>query len=253
MNTGNKKMKHLWFKKRLPVAMLLIFSASPACADNNIETLNFSSNNDFEKFGENLTNIFSHKTLFPAEQLGLTGFDIGASLNFSQSDFKLSNQSERNNDLLPVYGLHALKGLPGGFDVGLNYNILSGSKASSWSAEVRYALIEGGTAEPAVSVSGNYTRASGIDALNFDSYGVDLGVSKGFANLTPYAGIGYVMAKVDPEVTNLDTSVNLKTQDFSMVKFSAGLNVNLMFMDVLVGYNQIGENATYSLKAGYRF
>ncbi|WP_373018530.1 hypothetical protein [Thiomicrorhabdus sp.] len=222
-------------------------------ADNNIKTLNFASQNDFEQFAESVTNVFGHKTMFPAEYMGVTGFDVGASLNFVETGYKLSNQTERNKDLLPMYSLHALKGLPGGFDIGFNYNILSDSSASSWSAEVRYAILEGGTTQPAVSVSGNYAQASGIDALNFNSYGVDFGISKGFANLTPYAGIGWVLSSVDPEVANSNSSVNLKTENLSLMKLSAGLNVNLLFMDVMLGYNQIGDYGTYSIKAGYRF
>ncbi|WP_051347075.1 hypothetical protein [Thiomicrorhabdus chilensis] len=239
--------------KNLLLGSCLVATALNVQADNNIDSLTFDSRNDFENFSESVTNIFNHKTLFPAEQLGLTGFDVGASVSFAQSAYKLSNQSKRDQEILPIYSLHAIKGLPGGFDVGLHYNLLADSKASSWSAEVRYALIEGGTAKPAVSLSGNYTKGSGIKALNFSSYGVDLGISKGFANLTPYAGIGLVLANVDPEVENTNTTVDLKTENLSLMKFSAGLNVNLLFMDVLVGYNQIGENATYSLKAGYRF
>ncbi len=224
-----------------------------AMADNNINTLNFASQNDFEQFAESVTNVFSHKTMFPAEYMGVTGFDVGASVNLVETGYKLSNQTKRNKDLLPVYSLHALKGLPGGFDIGLHYNVLGDSDASSWSAELRYAILEGGTTQPAVSVSGNYTQASGIDALNFNSYGVDFGISKGFANLTPYAGIGWVLASVDPKVANANSSVNLKTEDVSLMKVSAGLNINLLVMDVMIGYNQIGDYGTYSIKAGYRF
>jgi hypothetical protein len=231
----------------------LLGAALSAHADNNIDTLNLTSNSEFEAFSESVTNVFSHKTLFAAESLGLTGFDVGASVNFAQTDYKLSSQSARDNGSVALYGLHAIKGLPGGFDVGVHYQQLSDSKASSWSAELKYALIEGGTAQPAVALSGNYTQASGIDALNFSSYGVDLGVSKGFANLTPYAGIGLVMADVNPQMESSDPTVDLKRQEVSLLKVSAGLNVNLLFMDVLLGYNQIGDNGTYTLKAGYRF
>lgn len=232
---------------------VLCFAAQTAQAGNDIETLNFDSRADFKNFADSVANIFGYKTLQPAESLGLTGFDIGASLDFAETNYKLSNQSERNRDVLPMIDVHAQKGLPGGWDVGLHYQMLSDSDASSWTGEVRYALVEGGTANPAVSLSGHFTQASGIEALNYTAYGVDLAISKGFANLTPYAGIGWTLAKIDPKVDNLQSAVSLKTEERDLVRFAAGMNINLLVMDVLVGYNQIGELGTYSIKAGYRF
>ncbi|MDG6778757.1 hypothetical protein QCB44_08575 [Thiomicrorhabdus sp. zzn3] len=231
----------------------LCFAAQTAQAGNDIETLNFDSRADFKHFADSIANVFGYKPLQPAESLGLSGFDVGASLNFAETNYKLSNQSERDRDMLPMIGVHAQKGLPGGWDVGLHYQMLSDSQASSWTGEVRYALVEGGTANPAVSLSGHFTQASGIEALSYTAYGIDLAVSKGFANLTPYAGIGWTLAKVDPKVDNLQPAVSLKTEERDLVRFAAGMNINLLVMDVLVGYNQIGELGTYSIKAGYRF
>ncbi len=243
------KMKKL--NQTLISAVLMGLSFN-AVADNNIDTLNFDSNSDFNNFAESVTSVYGHKTLFPAEQLGLLGFDIGASMSFADSKYKLDSQTEKNTTV-PVYSLHANKGLPGGFDIAFNYNMIGDSSSSSWSGELKYALIEGGTANPAMAVSGHYAQASGIEALDFTSYGVNLGVSKGFANLTPYAGIGYVIADINPTADNINTTVTLKNRSVGMLTYNAGININLMVADVLVGYNQIGDNATYSIKAGYRF
>lgn len=223
-----------------------------ALADNNISTLDFSSKAEFKKFGETVINVFGHKQVFPAEQLGLLGFDVGVSLSAVKTNYKLGNQASKS-DTVGVYSVHANKGLPGGFDVAFNYNILNDSDATSWSGELKYALIEGGTAKPALAVSGHYSQSSGVKALDFNSYGVDLGLSKGFANLTPYVGVGYLQSEIDPTVTNIQHGVNLSKQNIGLVTYNAGLNINLMAMDVLVGYNQIGDLGTYSLKAGYRF
>lgn len=223
-----------------------------AIADNDISTLDFSSKSEFKKFGETVINVLGHKQLFPAEQLGLLGFDVGVSLNAVDTKYKLDSQASKN-DTVGVYSVHANKGLPGGFDVAFNYNILNNSDATSWSGELKYALTEGGTANPAMAVSGHYSQSSGIKALDFTSYGVDLGVSKGFANLTPYLGIGYLHSDIDPRVANIQSGVSLNKQSIGLVTYNAGVNINLMVMDILVGYNQIGDLGTYSLKAGYRF
>ncbi|MEA3404706.1 MAG: hypothetical protein U9R28_03085 [Pseudomonadota bacterium] len=242
MNTLNKTL--------LNTALLSLSFNS--FANNNIDTLNLDSNSHFEAFAESLTNVYGHKSVFPAEQLGLLGFDIGVSANIVDSAYKLDSQVEKDTTI-PVYSIHANKGLPGGIDLAFNYNVIGDSDSTSWSGEVKYALIEGGTAKPAVAVSGHYSQASGIEALDFSSFGIDLGVSKGFANLTPYAGVGYVIAEIDPTIENTDTSVNLSTQNVGLVTFNAGMNINFLVMDILVGYNQIGDLGTYSIKAGYRF
>jgi len=223
-----------------------------AFADNNIDSLNFDSNAQFEAFGESLINVYGHKAVFPAEQLGLLGFDIGVSANVVDSAYKLDSQTAKDSTV-PVYSFHANKGLPGGIDIAFNYNMIGDSDASSWSGELKYALIEGGTAQPAVAISGHYSKASGIEALDFSSFGVDLGISKGFANLTPYAGVGYVIAEIDPTVENTNTTVDLSTKNIGLVSFNAGININFLVMDLLIGYNQIGDLSTYSIKAGYRF
>jgi len=235
----------------LLVVALLGVSAN-AMADNNISTLNFNSQSEFKTFGESVINVLGHKQVFPAEQLGLLGFDVGVSVNAVDSQYNLDNQT-LNDNTVGVFSVHANKGLPGGFDVAFNYNTLNDSDASSWSGELKYALIEGGTATPAMAISGHYSKGSGMDALDFSSYGVNLGVSKGFANLTPYIGVGYLNSDIDPNVDNINTSVNLKQETIGLVTYNAGMNVNLMVMDILVGYNQIGDLGTFTIKAGYRF
>ena len=237
--------------KALLSAALLGLSFN-SLADNNITTLNFSSQSEFKTFGESVINVYGHKQLFPAEQLGLLGFDVGVSVNAVDAQYNLDSQT-RNDNTLGVFSVHANKGLPGGFDVAFNYNVVNDSDATSWSGELKYALIEGGTATPAMAISGHYTQASGIDALDFNSYGVNLGVSKGFANLTPYIGVGYLNSEIDPTVENLNTSVALSNEKIGLVTYNAGMNVNLMVMDILVGYNQVGDLGTYTIKAGYRF
>lgn len=242
------KVAHL---RKALLGVVLCGLSLNAIADNNIDTLNFDSNAEFKKFGESVTSVFGHKQVFPAEQLGLLGFDVGVSVGAVKTRYKLSDQT-RKSDTVGVYSVHANKGLPGGIDLAFNYNMLNNSKATSWSGEVKYALIEGGTAYPAMAVSGHYSQASGIKALDYSSYGVDLGLSKGFANLTPYIGVGYLQSQIDPKAANLGLA-SLKKQNINSVTYNAGLNINLMVMDVMVSYNQIGDLGTYGVKAGYRF
>ena len=234
------------------LATALLALSLNSFADNNISTLDFDSKADFKTFGESVVNVFGHKKLAPSEHLGVFGFDVGTSLSVVDTQYSLNTQNQ-NSKTVGVFSVHANKGLPGGFDVAFNYNVLNDSHASSWSGELKYALIEGGTAKPAMAISGHYSQASGIDALEFSSYGVNLGVSKGFAHLTPYVGVGYVNSELDPTVNNINLDVNLRKETIGLMTYNAGININLMVMDVLVGYNQIGDLGTFSIKAGYRF
>ncbi|BBP44669.1 hypothetical protein THMIRHAS_00420 [Thiosulfatimonas sediminis] len=215
--------------------------------DNDINSVNLNQA-QFADFAESVTNVFAFKTLLPGEPLGVLGFDIGISATSAESKFKLNNQQTDNNHRVNLVTVNAQKGLPGGFDIGVQYSKLLDSDASSISGELRYAILEGGVAYPSFSVGGQYSQTSGIDALDYQSFGVDFGVSKGFANITPYANIGMVTSMVDPIL-----NTTLKEEKPTLMKVSAGLNINLFAFDILFGYNQIGDNNNYSIKAGYRF
>ncbi|MBN2646836.1 MAG: hypothetical protein JXR44_03515 [Thiotrichales bacterium] len=237
--------------KRLLTACMLGSALSGTAAlagDNDINSISLTSQKEFADFSDSVTNVFAHKTLLPGEPLGVLGFDIGIGLISSESRFKLNTQAPDSSHRVNILTVNAQKGLPGGFDIGVQYNQLMDSDASSISGELRYAILEGGVLYPSLSVGGQYTKASGMDALDYQSFGVDLGISKGFANFTPYANIGMVAASVDPIL-----NTNLKEENPTLLSVSAGLNINLFAFDVLVGYNQIGENNNFILKAGYRF
>ncbi|CAN8140163.1 hypothetical protein J3998_07305 [Thiomicrorhabdus sp. 6S2-11] len=230
-----------------PALMLSLGSGQVVAGDNDINGVNLNQS-DFADFADSVTNIFAYKTLLPGEPLGALGFDIGISATSSESQFKLNNQQRDTNHRVNLVTINAQKGLPGGFDIGIQYSKLMDSDASSLSGELRYAILEGGVLHPSLSVGGQYTQTSGIDALDYQSFGVDFGVSKGFANVTPYANIGMVASSVDPIL-----NTTLKEENPTLLKVSAGLNINLFAFDILVGYNQIGDNNNYSIKAGYRF
>lgn len=233
----------------------LSFPALVFAGTNNIDYLHFDSQAQFKEFAKDLTGALSVKTLEPAEPLGIAGFDIGLSYNITQLKYKhMDRVSDNGKSSLDTFTIHAVKGLPFGIDFGINYTKAPSSNIETWSGKISYALVEGGTLYPAVGISGNYAQTSGIDALNFNSYGAELGISKGFANFTPYAAVGMVSSETKAEEINVGLAgPNLKNESISMAKFAVGVNINLLLMDVLVGYNQIGEVGTYSLKAGYRF
>lgn len=243
-------MKTLFKKSLITCAFssAMLLGSNAALASNDINQINLTTQSEFSNYAESLTNVLSYKTTTPPELLGWVGFDLGVSYTQANSNFKLSDQSAANSHQVDLINLQANKGFPGGIDLNVQYSMLTDSSITSLTGELRYALIQGGVINPSVSVGGFYTKVSGVKALDVSSYGIDLGVSKGFANFTPYANIGWVGASIDP---TLDTT--LKSESPNLLKFNAGVNINFVAFDVLIGYQQVGELDSLTLKAGYRF
>lgn len=239
-------------KKLLPLLCLLPLNVY---ADNKVSTLNFDTQTEFNKFTKDFTGALGYKTLIPAEPLGISGFDLGASYTNSGLKYKLMDKvTTDGKGSFDTISLHAVKGLPWGIDFGLDYSAVMNSNIETWGGKLSYALIEGGTLYPSVSINGNYTQTSGLSAVDFKSMGAEIGVSKGFANLTPFASVGMTNGQLKPLIDNTGLAgVKLDSESVSMMKYAIGVNVNLLAMDVLVGYNQIGDVPSYSLKAGFRF
>ena len=152
---------------------------------------------EFRTLSEDLGAALSYKPVTPAAPLGVTGFDIG--MEVTQTDMSKSSQiwskaTGGGSSISKLYipKLHIDKGLPFGIDVAAFYSKIPSTNISLVGAELRYAILEGGIAMPAVAVRGAYTKLGGVDQLSFDTKSLDISISKGFAMFTPYAGVGQV-------------------------------------------------------------
>lgn len=240
--------------KRTAIATALMAFAGTASAAADIDQLqNFTgteAQEQFRLFSEDLGAALSYKALAPAEPLGITGFDVGVEVTSTKlvnsETFEIA--TGENLSALPVAKLHVHKGLPFGFDVGGFYASVPGSNVDLTGLEVRYAILEGSVATPAVAVRGTVTRLSGVDQLDFDTRGVELTVSKGFAMLTPYAGVGKVWVNSDP-----NDVPTIESEEFSLSKVYAGANFNMGLLNLAVEGDKTGDATSYGLKLGFRF
>lgn len=238
--------------KRLAIATALMAVTGTASAVADIDQLqNFSGLQDeFRLFSEDLGAALSYKALTPAEPLGITGFDVGVevtSTNLANSDaFELATGD--NISTLPIAKVHVHKGLPAGFDVGGFYASVPGSNIDLTGLELRYSILEGSVATPALAIRGTMTSLNGVDQLDFDTRGVEVTVSKGFAMLTPYAGAGKVWVNSDP-----NDVPQLESEDFSLNKVYVGANLNLGLLNIAVEGDKTGDATSYGLKFGIRF
>ena len=245
----HQREKAMKFKVVTVIAALGI--ASPCFASDDIDNLQNLVQTEFKNLSQDLGAALSYKAVSPAEPLGLTGFDIGLEVTGTELNhsniWKKATTSGSGPSILPVPKLHLIKGLPLNFDVGVVYTKVPTTNISLLGGELRYAILEGGIASPAVAVRGTYTKLSGVDQLDLDTKGLELSISKGFAMLTPYAGIGEVWVDSKPKVANLTD------ESFQQTKYYAGVNLNLALMNFALEYDNTDSTNSYSVKLGWRF
>jgi hypothetical protein len=234
----------------LAAAPVLLAAAVPAAARDidRIQTLNQA---EFRALSQDLGAALSYKPLTPAAPLGTTGFDIGLAGTTTRLRHRDVFDKASGGDFgsnLSVPSLRVDKGLPAGFDIGLMGAAGSGTDIRLWGGELRYALLEGGVALPAVGLRGSFTQVTGIDQLSLNTRGVDVSISKGFLMLTPYAGIGRVWTEATPNGVP-----GLSRESFSERKVFFGLNINLAIVNVALETDRTGDARTYGVKLGWRF
>jgi hypothetical protein len=237
--------------RHFAVALLSgLLAASPAWAQE-IDQLQNLAQAQFRLLSEDLGAALSYHAQIPAEPLGITGFDIGVGVTATRMENAAVLQDATSDDAdttLYVPTIRAHKGLPAGFDIGLTYAAIPGSNIRYTGGELRYAILKGGVASPALAVRGSITSLSGVDQLAFDTRGLDISISKGFAFLTPYAGIGRVWIESDPRGTG-----GLHKEEFSLTKVFVGIGMNFAVLNLNLQADKTGDASSYSLKLGWRF
>lgn len=237
-------------KKLLPL-FLAASCFTPVAFAADISTLNLLSQSDFRDLSEDLGAALSYKSVMPATPLGITGFDLGVEVtgtDIGKSSQALSKATNNSTPISTMYvpKLHVAKGLPFGIDVAASVATVPTTNIRVIGAELRYALMEGGLALPAVAIRGSISKLSGVDQLSFDTKGLDISISKGFAMFTPYAGIGQVWV-------NSSTNVGLADENFSLGKVFVGANLNLGLVNFALEGDKTGDAKSYTAKMGFRF
>jgi hypothetical protein len=233
--------------------ILISISSMSFAAGNDITLPSTYLQSQFKDLSETLGLLISYKPLAPAEPLGILGFDIGAEVTAVDIDqdetFLRTAVSDQNPPSFLVFPkLHAQKGLPFGVDVGLVYAKVQGSNIGLIGGEVKWAVLKGSVATPALAIRGSYTRLLGVGSLDLDTYGIDLSASKGFAFLTPYLGVGQVWIQSKENVPVL----NLSDENLTRTKFFAGLKLKLLLLS-FVGEVEVSQILAYTIRANISF
>jgi hypothetical protein len=231
-------------------AIGLLGAAGANAAEFN--TLHLLTQAEFRSLSEDLGAALSFKPLIPAEPMGITGFDIGIAGTGTQLQnpavFEKAAAGASVPSTLVVPTLRVHKGLPFDFDIGVSFGSVPSTNVSLIGGELRWAVFAGSTASPAVALRASYTSLSGVDQLKFNTAGFDISISKGFAMVTPYAGVGTVRVTSDAQGSATQT-----TESLSLSKVFAGLNLNLGLVNLAFEGDKTGEATSYGMKFGLRF
>lgn len=243
--------------RSIPSLSLLAACASLAALPPNahaadIDTLQNLSQSEFRQLSEDLGALLSFKPMIPAESMGITGFDVGIAVNATRLQHRdVWSRAAGGADVsstLAVPTLRVHKGLPFDIDVGASYAWVPSSNVRMVGGELRWAVLPGSTVMPAVAVRGSFTSLQGVDQLKLRTTGVDVSVSKGFALLTPYAGVGVVRVASSP-----DASSGKSKETFNETKVFAGLNINFGLANLAIEADKTGDATSYGAKLGFRF
>jgi len=218
-------------KQWMMAAFLILFLAGPATAAKyDLVFPSTLSNSAFKDLVREGGAVAAYRGLSPAEPEGLTGFDLGAAVSLVNIDSSVWDPVFKNGDApgyLSVPSLHLRKGLPFNFDVGAMYSQIPDSDIKLVGAEIQWALLEGGIAEPAVALRGSYSKVLGVGDFDLHTLALDGVISKGFAFLTPYAGVGLVRISGSYAGSDPTLKAALNDQDLTEPRYFAGLQSSL--------------------------
>ena len=238
-------------KKILLLGVLGCFVQPVLAANINLGTAGFTQA-DFKAFSEDMGSALSYKAVTPPAPLGITGFDIGLEVTSTkvQNSAQWASATGSSVSNLIVPKLHVYKGLPLNFDIGAFYSAVPSTNIKLYGGELRYAIIEGGIALPAVGIRGALTKLSGVSQLAFSTKSLDVSISKGFTIFTPYAGLGTVWVDSTPDAA---ATGGLTKETIRQNKIFVGGNFNFGVTNLAVEYDKTGSAPSYSAKLGFRF
>lgn len=243
--------------KKLVIILILVlaFCVTAHATDiviDSIDPVKRLFQSEFEDMSKELGFAISYIPLVPAAPLGILGFNIGIEGTFLDIDQVSPYWRKVTTDTLPDYfpipKLHIQKGLPYKIDVGAIYSQVSGTNISLIGGEVKWALLEGSPVTPAFSLRGSYTKMNGVDTLDLETMGFDACVSKGFALLTPYAGIGQLWITAEEKA-----GIGLSKAKEELTKVYAGIKFDPFPMVSLTAEVDYAEIMAYSLRLSLNF
>ena len=246
------------------LSVLAFLGLSQAFADLDLTGLIGTANEDIKAVIKTFALGGDYKAVHYATPEGLIiGLDVGIEITAIKIDDKFKNALTKMGDnpagdipgYLPLPRLNFTKGLPMGFDVG--FSILKikqqGINILNYGGSLKYAILPGGPAIPAVAVRGTFHRGEYFDKIKTSTYGIEGLASMNFLFVQPFAGLGFQTGKGEFD-ESLPGSVGLDLKpSVSQVRFFVGATLQLAFFHIAAEADFGSEIKTYSTKLSLNF
>jgi hypothetical protein len=234
-----------------PLALVAALAAAPLAQAADFNAIGSLTQTEFRAFSEDIASAISYKGLIPSEGLGITGFDLGVSLSGTELAHRDVLRKAAGGasvpKAIPVAAVRAVKGLPFDVDIGVIQMNLPDTNVRATGGEIRWAFVAGNTVVPAVALRISGSSLSGVPNLKMRTLGGDISISKGFAFLTPYAGVGTV------ETRSQAPGTALATENFRQDKAFVGVNIALVPLALNIEADRTGEATSYGVKLAIRW
>jgi hypothetical protein len=246
-------------KKVVIAVLLVLIMAVPALAKTEITLPAGFGQEQFKGLSTDLGLAISYVPLATAEPLGgvLPHVDAGVEVTGVQIDTNKdywqavqTTSSDKIPSTLPFPKFHIQVGLPIlPIDLGYVYGSVPGTDIKYMGAEIKWAILQGSVATPALAIRGAYTKLSGVTDLDISTKSADLSISKGFAIFTPYAGYGMVWI----ESKEKSPLVTLTDESLSEPKWFVGTKITFFPLMNLVIEADFAEVNSYSARLNIHF
>ncbi len=249
--------------KKVVIAVLLVLvMAVPALAKTDITIPSTFTQDDFKNVSRDLGLAISYVPLAPAEPLGgiLPHVDAGievtvVNLDTSSSYWKKIEAVPGNDKIpssLPIPKFHVQVGLPViPIDLGFVYSSVPSTDIKYMGGEIKWAILSGSVATPAIAIRGAYTKLSGVTDVDISTKSADLSISKGFAMFTPYAGYGMVW--IESKEKSNDPLINLQDESLNESKWFVGCKLTFFPLMNLVVEADFAKVNSYSARLNLHF
>jgi hypothetical protein len=189
---------------------------------------------DVEKLAATFGDALTFPNLGTAVPTGLPGFDVLLAAGGPQvdtgSDWWHQVDARTVGGVLVGQRLILRKGLPFNLDVGFQTGQVAGEHF--WGGEARWAILAGGTVSPALAVRASYSQLDG-STFGCEVAEAQLVISKGFAVVSPYGGVGYRRASA--RATFGEPVATSHSADSAHSTLTVGARITLMPLLRLVG------------------
>ncbi|PLX68801.1 MAG: hypothetical protein C0603_06530 [Denitrovibrio sp.] len=237
-------------KKILVLAMVLLTSIAFA---GEFEIQPSMTQAQFDSLAKEMGAIVTPTPNSPAEPLKTLGFDIALEtsvidIDDDQAYWENAWDNGDPSGMALVSRVHVQKGFPFGLDIGASVSKGHTIPFTAVTGEVKYALLKGTIATPAISVKGSFTKVFGMEDISINTLSAGAYISKGILFLTPYAGIETVYTMATDDSGNDFDKVNTNA-----ARGLVGLQISPL---PLISINlEVAKGAVmqYGLKAGIRF